>query len=667
MTGKNHSVPERRVLISHETEEIPELYFRAIDKEAEKIDLELLHSELKHNLVQSLEDLARLWFSAKYPSSREISVMLSSCQKGMPWFKMDNSGRVKVSAPQELDHWKRNKERQTRMDDEIAELQSILNSVLDGDPLPPSIEVCTLARIKASLLDYLLEKNPLEVWPALYEIINKMAGIRHVSYNLLSMKVLEGMDALPGDYDIHMRKFYSAFFPSAETEPSDFLPGKSLYPADPDNDILDIRAAVEQSLKSLPESVNPITFSLDYEGTEEIDDAISVAPVDEKHLRVGVHIAAPGLYVSEESAVHSQAKKQGTTVYQPDLKWTMLPRQIISLFSLKEGSVVPAVSAYFLFSKETFKIEATEFKLEALRTTFNLTYKNIEDNLRGEFIPDLEDSGMNTEKVAFWLKENPREIPWEITGSLTSEVTSALKYLVPLGRHLFQSRHRSRLPFIRSAEYIIKVAADGTIQVIQRKRNSIAEGIVTELMILANSWTAATLTKAGLPAIYRTQRSGVNGQEGRLTRADLTVNPREHQGIGTSFYCWATSPLRRYADLINQRQMGSIIGGPLPVFKDESELLIRAKNSEFQNQTSMNHQRRMNRYWVLKFLEQKPGEAWPVTVNRVKRKVHINFKGLPLELTQPLSFTSVPDGNAHFLAERFDFYSLQLDGRLIGQ
>ncbi|MFC2156351.1 ribonuclease catalytic domain-containing protein [Acidobacteriota bacterium] len=660
-------MPEKRVLISHETEEIPELYFRAIDEDAEKIDLELLHSELKHNSVYTLEDLARLWFSAKYPSMREISVILSSCQKGMPWFKIDNSGRVKVSAPQELDHWKRNEERQTRKDDEIVELQSILNSVLNGDPLPQSIEVCTLARIKATLLDYLLEKNTLEIWPALYEVISKMAGIRHVSYNLFSMKVLEGMDALPADYDIHMRKFYSAFFSSADTEPSDFLPGRSLYPVAPDNDISAIQEAVRQSLKSLPESLNPVTFSLDYEGTEEIDDAISIAPVDEKHLRVGVHIAAPGLFISEESTVHSQAKKQGTTVYQPDLKWTMLPRQIISLFSLKEGSEVPAVSAYFLFSKETFRIEATEFKLEALRTTFNLSYKNIEDNLRGEFIPDLEDSGMNTEKVAFWLKENPRDIPWEISGSLTPEVTSALKYLVPLSRHLFQSRHRSRLPFIRREEYIIKVGENGAIDVIQRKRNGIAEGIVTELMILANSWTAATLTKAGLPAIYRTQMSGVSGFEGRLTRADLTVNPREHQGIGTSFYCWATSPLRRYADLINQRQMGSLIGGSLPVFKDESELLIRAKNSEFQNQTSMTHQRRMNRYWVLKFLEQKSGDTWPVTVNRIKRKVHINFKGLPLELTQPLSFTSVPDGNALFLPERFDFYSLQLDGRLIGQ
>jgi len=188
------------------------------------------------------------------------------------------------------------------------------------------------------------------------------------------------------------------------------------------------------------------------------------------------------------------------------------------------------------------------------------------------------------------------------------------------------------------------------------------EGIVSELMILTNNRNAALLAEAGIPAIYRTQR--IVGAPGGATRtvAGLSINPNEHAGLGASFYCWSTSPLRRYADLINQRQLGTLIGGSLRLFDDESELLVRAKKMEFQSDAANSHQRRLERYWTMKYMESRPDEEWPVYVSFRENRARVDFETLPFSQTFPPGEGPATQGPALFKPDRFDYYDLRVGG-----
>jgi exoribonuclease-2 len=215
-------------------------------------------------------------------------------------------------------------------------------------------------------------------------------------------------------------------------------------------------------------------------------------------------------------------------------------------------------------------------------------------------------------------------------------------------------------------EYRIKVSPRGEIAIDQRKRNGLVEGMVAELMILTNAGTAARLAEADIPAIYRTQRLLQRGVQTYRTQADLTVIPREHAGLGRGLYCWATSPLRRYADLLNQRQLASRIGGSLPAFQDTSELLVRAKKTEFQNKAADLHQSRMERYWTLRFLERRPEEPEPVELLFRQDRWVARFERMPLKVhLDPPECVGLSEGPATFVPERFDFYGLEVRGRIL--
>ena len=65
-------------------------------------------------------------------------------------------------------------------------------------------------------------------------------------------------------------------------------------------------------------------------------------------------------------------------------------------------------------------------------------------------------------------------------------------------------------------------------------------------MIFANASWGEWLEKKKVAGIYRSQRMG---------KVKMTSVPGPHDGIGVEYYAWSTSPLRRYVDMVNQRQL----------------------------------------------------------------------------------------------------------------
>ncbi|MFN4148315.1 MAG: RNB domain-containing ribonuclease, partial [Rhodocyclaceae bacterium] len=75
-------------------------------------------------------------------------------------------------------------------------------------------------------------------------------------------------------------------------------------------------------------------FSIDDAQTTEIDDAFSVAFKADGGMRIGIHIAAPGLGFGPDSDLGRIARQRLSTVYMPGKKITMLPEDVIDAHTL---------------------------------------------------------------------------------------------------------------------------------------------------------------------------------------------------------------------------------------------------------------------------------------------------------------------------------------------
>jgi exoribonuclease-2 len=141
--------------------------------------------------------------------------------------------------------------------------------------------------------------------------------------------------------------------------------------------------------------------------------------------------------------------------------------------------------------------------------------------------------------------------------------------------------------------------------------------LVSELMIHVNATWGRLLADQGLPAIYRNQR-------GIKTR--MEVEPGTHEWLGVSHYAWSSSPLRRFADLANQRQLAAALRHEPPAFTRE-ELAEAARDFEGAYEAYAEHQRTLERYWVLRYLLQEGlGEADATVI----RDELVRVVGVPL-------------------------------------
>ena len=119
----------------------------------------------------------------------------------------------------------------------------------------------------------------------------------------------------------------------------------------------------------------------------------------------------------------------------------------------------------------------------------------------------------------------------------------------------------------------------------------------------------------------------------------MSTTPAPHQGLGVAQYAWSSSPLRRYVDLINQRQIAAVIRGEAAPYAHGSEaLLVAMRDFELASEAYNTFQRNMERYWSLRYLLQEKVERISATVLRENL---VKLDGVPLVNRVP----SLPDLN----------------------
>jgi exoribonuclease-2 len=339
-------------------------------------------------------------------------------------------------------------------------------------------------------------------------------------------------------------------------------------------------------------------YSIDDSQTTEIDDALSVTGLGTGTVRLGVHIAAPGLVLAPGDAIDQVARQRLSTVYMPGYKITMLPDEVVSRYTLEEGRACPAVSLYVTLDEATLEPRGSETRLERVPIIANLRHDQLDEVV--------------TES---WLESGAPDT--RLPAGRDDGITQAeLAFLWRLARHLKAGREqvRGKPETFNRPDYNFRlVGNDGAeptghedVRISVRRRGAPLDLIVAEAMILANSTWGSWLAELGVPAIYRSQASLAPGVKVRMGTKALP-----HAGIGVKSYAWSTSPLRRYTDLVNQWQIiagarhGRTAALAAPFKPKDAELFSIISAFDAAYSAYNGYQAGMERFWTLRHLEQQ--------------------------------------------------------------
>jgi exoribonuclease II len=329
------------------------------------------------------------------------------------------------------------------------------------------------------------------------------------------------------------------------------------------------------------------TFTIDGERTRDFDDALSLEKTADG-WRLGVHIADVASYLKPGDLLDLSALERGTSLYLPERRIPMLPETLSeNTFSLLAREPRLAVSFLVMLSAAG-EIKDYTIVPSLIRVHQRLTYHEV-DFLMGqeERLADLH----------------------RLTGKL---------------RERRLSRGGVQLQF---PDVFIYTDAQGEVRVEIEDTETPSHDMVSEAMILANYLGAKYLSERGLPALYRSQappREELVTVESkslfqlwqnrrRLSRVVLEPEPQPHWGLGLPVYTTMSSPIRRYLDIIIQRQLlAGLSEQPLPYSREDLEGLLTTLEPALRRAGILKTRRL--RYWLLKYLSQRLGQKMPALV-----------------------------------------------------
>ncbi len=418
------------------------------------------------------------------------------------------------------------------------------------------------------------------------------------------VEMLAACGAIPSTHEYHFNRFLTEAFPAGVA-----FPAWGMLSEPPE-------------LPTAPAHA----FSIDDATTTEIDDAFSVRELPNGNVEVGIHIACPALAMARGSALDAIARSRLSTVYMPGRKLTMLPDEAVAAFTLKAGASPPALSLYVETTPDGAPLRL-ETRVDRVPIAANLRL----DRVSSAFANALP---------------SPDDPPW----------TAELRMLWKLAGHLSGLRGKND---INRIDYGFDVdwsaGPDGRVAIVPRERGSPLDKLISELMIFVNNSWGKLLAEFGAAGLYRVQAAG---------KVKMSTRPGEHQGLGLNHYLWSSSPLRRYSDLVNQRQLLAALAGEKPPYADnDADLFAALADFEATYSQYAEFQDRMEHYWCLRWLLQ---EKVTETTARVIRDNLVRFECLPLVLRLADLPALAPDAVVRVAVGNVDLLAATLECRYAG-
>ncbi|MEH2353069.1 ribonuclease catalytic domain-containing protein [Nostoc sp.] len=334
-------------------------------------------------------------------------------------------------------------------------------------------------------------------------------------------------------------------------------------------------------------------YTIDDETTTEIDDGLSWEILPDGRERLWVHIADPTRWLVPEDELDLEARKRGSTVYLPTGMIPMFPEVLATgPMSLIQGKVCCALS-FGIILGTTGGVEDYSIHTSFIKPTYRLTYEDVDEmlQLRVQAEPEIA-------AIATWAQ---RRRAWRYAQGAIS---------------------------ITMPEATIKVK-DEEIH-IDILDDSPSRQLVAEMMIVAGEVAARYGKTHKIPLPFRGQPQPELPPDEELLllpagfvracamrrcmpKSEMSITPLRHAGLGLDTYTQATSPIRRYSDLLTHFQIKAHLRGEvLPFSADQLKEVMMTVTSITQEVTMV--ERQTNRYYALEYLRRHPEETWDVTV-----------------------------------------------------
>lgn len=568
-TGRTERVAEKQVIVFHGTGSQSrdlDVVQEAIEAAVGEIDVELLWEQLLTENLEEIRDFSELYFGDASPV--HISAMTRVIAADPVHFKRVGfrfEPRTAEEAEEIAELQRKRAEKAAAREVTAHWLEEVLNR-------PANALVDVPAEMEDFLRqthDFLLVGHNSEA-VQLLSLARKNKTHREVAFELLSRtgRLPAGADPFLLINGIH------AGFSHAVLEAAAQLPA---YVAGSDR----------------VDYTGLLTFSIDDAETLEIDDALSVSQDGEETV-VGIHIADPAHFVRKGDPVDRAAEERPLSLYLPTTTVMMFPDAVgCRCASLQVEGPRPSLSFMVRFAADG-TLKSWDFHGATVAVSHRLTYEEADRIIAG------------TDGVP---------------------LKSELSCLLHLADLLRSERLRNGGFNLSRPEIKVRVHGDD-ISVTRCESDTPSHRLVSELMVLANRLTAEYALSNDIPIIYRIQDTPAQpvvtidhydpihfqDQVRKLKRTRLSTHPEPHTGLGLDLYTQVSSPLRRYADLVIQRQLDAHFRG-LPLPYELQELLEVLGNVERTSSQNRNLERDACKRWLLEYLKrQKSDRIFEATV-----------------------------------------------------
>lgn len=353
-------------------------------------------------------------------------------------------------------------------------------------------------------------------------------------------------------------------------------------------------------------------FTIDGAVTRDYDDALSLRQLAEDRLEVGIHIADAAQFVQPGDPLDQEALERATSIYLPDRRIPMLPTSLSEgVCSLYAGKDRLALS-FLVQIDPTGNILESQICPSVIRVKRQMTYQEVDDR----------------------VEQDP-----------------TLQQLYRSSLLLRQTRLAHGAIILPLPEINVYVNSLGMIQISRYQKETPSQSIVSEWMIVANTLAASYLAERDIPAIFRSQAEckpetnpvqsehelfRIYRQRRLFARAELDTKPGMHCSLAIPHYTSITSPIRRYIDLIVQRQLKFALENTTTLYSEEDLRRIIIHLGPIQSKIYY-IQRKWVRYWILKYFEQEGIHALNALVlDQNDRFVHLLLADYLIETNMPL-------------------------------
>ncbi|MBT9584870.1 RNB domain-containing ribonuclease, partial [bacterium] len=512
----------------------------------------------------SLADLASIQFSKPVPE--QLSGLYRALERDKLWFARKGHDYQPRTAEQVQETRLRLQAEEERARD--REYVAIwLKALWNGQATPPPSE--TLERTQTRYLNWIREVALQGNEAPRFKEIQSIFKDLEISGKDAAFKVLVKAGIWGPDEFLQLHRYHPPIEFSRElTEQAESL-----------------RSRLEEEMANLDrlDLTALAALTIDDEWTSEVDDGLTLE-VLEDGFRVGIHIADASTFVNPGSPVDEEALERGTTIYLPERKIRMVPDVLgDDLCSLIEGKTRLAFSFLVEFDAQ-MQMRGHSFASSKIQVQRRLTYQQADSEMAQGDLATLY-------QVALALRSQRQQ-----AGAVT-------------------------LPFPR-VNIRVEQGQDGEPQVMITRDQSEAPSqvLVSEMMILANRLSGEYFAQHNIPALFRSQPEpekpipadvdtspeSLHKLRRLMKKGEVGMTPSRHAGLGLDAYSQSTSPIRRYVDLIAQRQLKSHLATQEPFYTSQQLEPIMQRLERTTHQAEQ-LERERKQYWTLRYLE---GRRW---------------------------------------------------------